>query len=92
MARALTYVFVYLSGRPVPAGRLDMTEESRAQFATFAYGRRYLERTDRIPVGPFSLPLHDPGIELTYRTEGRISRLQWHPRRRAGRLGSIPDG
>ena len=69
MASALTYVFVYLSGRPVPAGRLEMTEESRTQFATFAYGRRYLERTDRIPVDPFSLPLHDPGVELAYRTE-----------------------
>ena len=25
---------------PIPAGRLTMTHEARASFATFAYGRR----------------------------------------------------
>ncbi|MGQ3008637.1 type II toxin-antitoxin system HipA family toxin [Sphingopyxis sp.] len=46
-----------------------MTDEPRNQFSTFAYGRRYLERSDRIPVDPVSLPLHSPGISQTFRTE-----------------------
>ena len=46
-----------------------MTDEPRNQFATFAYGRRYLERTDRIPVDPVALPLHEAGTSRTFRTE-----------------------
>ena len=48
MAAVRTYVFVHLGGGPVPAGLLTMTDEPRNQFATFAYGRRYLARPDRI--------------------------------------------
>ena len=55
MTVARTYVFVHFPEGPVPAGLLVMTEEPRAAFATFAYGRRYLERPDRIPVDPVSL-------------------------------------
>jgi len=64
-----TYVFVHLEEGPVPAGLLTMTDEPRNQFATFAYGRRYLERTDRIPVDPVALPLHEAGTSRTFRTE-----------------------
>ena len=46
-----------------------MTAEPRNQFATFAYGRRYLERADRIPVDPVALPLHEAGTSRTFRTE-----------------------
>ena len=46
-----------------------MTDEPRNQFATFAYGRRYLKRPDRIPVDPVAVPLHDPGTSRTFRTE-----------------------
>jgi len=46
-----------------------MTDEPRNQFATFAYGRRYLERADRIPVDPVALPLHEAGTSRTFRTE-----------------------
>ena len=46
-----------------------MTDEPRTQFATFAYGRRYLERADRIPVDPVALPLHEAGTSRTFRTE-----------------------
>ncbi len=69
MAIARTYVFVHLAEGPVPAGLLTMTEEPRNRFATFAYGRRYLEREDRIAVDPMSLPLHAPGTQQTFRTE-----------------------
>ena len=46
-----------------------MTDEPRNQFATFAYGRRYLERPDRIAVDPVALPLHEAGTSRTFRTE-----------------------
>ncbi len=69
MTTIRTYVFVYLPEGPVPAGLLVMTDEPRNQFATFAYGRRYLERPDRIPVDPVALPLHDAGTSQTFRTE-----------------------
>tara|TARA_R110002072_G_scaffold22383_20_gene78346 strand:+ start:141116 stop:142366 length:1251 start_codon:yes stop_codon:yes gene_type:complete len=64
-----SYVFVHLPEGPVPAGLLTMTDEPRNQFATFAYGRRYLERPDRIPVDPVALPLHEAGTSRTFRTE-----------------------
>ena len=69
MTTIRTYVFVHLEEGPVPAGLLTMTDEPRNQFATFAYGRRYLERADRIPVDPVALPLHEAGTSRTFRTE-----------------------
>lgn len=69
MTTRRTYVFMHLAGGPVPAGLLTMTDEPRNQFATFSYGRRYLERPDRIPVDPVSLPLHDSEIRRSFRTE-----------------------
>lgn len=69
MTTIRSYVFVYLPEGPVPAGLLTMTDEPRNQFATFAYGRRYLERPDRIPVDPITLPLHDAGTNQMFRTE-----------------------
>ncbi|QQN75217.1 type II toxin-antitoxin system HipA family toxin [Croceicoccus sp. YJ47] len=69
MTTIRSYVFVHLPEGPVPAGLLTMTDEPRNQFATFAYGRRYLERSDRIPVDPVALPLHDAGTSRTFRTE-----------------------
>jgi serine/threonine-protein kinase HipA len=69
MVSARTYVFVHLPGGAVPAGLLEMTDEPRSKFATFAYGRRYLERPERIPVDPIALPLHDAGTSQTFRTE-----------------------
>ncbi|MCA6274659.1 HipA domain-containing protein, partial [Phenylobacterium sp.] len=69
MATVRTYVFVHLAGGPVPAGLLTMTDEPRNPSATFAYGRRYLARPDRVPVDPVALPLHDPATQRTFRTE-----------------------
>lgn len=69
MATVRTYVFVHLAGGPVPAGLLTMTDEPRNPSATFAYGRRYLARPDRVPVDPVALPLHHPATQRTFRTE-----------------------
>lgn len=69
MTTIRSYVFVHLPEGPVPAGLLTMIDEPRNQFAAFAYGRRYLERPDRIPVDPVALPLHDAGTSRTFRTE-----------------------
>lgn len=69
MVSVRTYVFVHLPEGPVPAGLLTMTDEPRNKFATFAYGRRYLERSDRIPIDPVALPLHEAGSSHTFRTE-----------------------
>lgn len=62
-----------------------MTDEPRNKFATFAYGRRYLTRPDRIPVDPVALPLHDPGTEVTFRTEGGFAVF-------SGIRDAAPDG
>jgi serine/threonine-protein kinase HipA len=62
-------VFIYLPGEveAVPAGRLTMIEHGlQVQASRFAYGRRYAERINAIPVDPVSLPL-DPerdGMQL----------------------------
>lgn len=51
------YVFVYLPGatEAVPAGRLLLDEDAR--HGLFDYGRRYLQRSDAVPVDPVALPL-----------------------------------
>jgi len=53
-------VFIYLPGETdaVPAGRLTMIEEGlEVKASRFAYGRRYLERPNAVPIDPVSLPL-----------------------------------
>jgi serine/threonine-protein kinase HipA len=69
MARISTIVFVYLDGRPAPTGRLVMVDEPRNAYATFVYGRRYLERPDRVPVDPVQLPLPEAGRDVEFRTQ-----------------------
>jgi serine/threonine-protein kinase HipA len=69
MATTETIVFVHLKDGPAPAGRLVMTEEPRNSYATFAYGRRYLERPDPVSVDPVALPLPAPGDDRLFRTE-----------------------
>jgi serine/threonine-protein kinase HipA len=53
-------VFIHLPGEreAVPAGRLTLTERGTELVASqFAYGQRYLERPNALPVDPVSLPL-----------------------------------
>lgn len=86
MPSVSTIVFMHLPAGPVPAGRLTMTSEPRASFATFAYGRRYLERPDRAPVDPVQLPLVDPGRDdVLFRTEEGFSNFN-------GIRDAAPDG
>jgi len=54
------YVFAYPDGhaQAVPAGDLFLLEEGpRVVASTFGFGRRYLQRTNAVPVDPISLPL-----------------------------------
>ncbi|MDG2520445.1 HipA domain-containing protein [Caulobacter segnis] len=77
---------MHLPAGPVPCGRLTMTSEPRASFATFAYGRRYLERADRVAVDPVQLPLPEPGGEdIVFRTEEGFSNFN-------GIRDAAPDG
>lgn len=53
-------VFIHLPGETeaVPAGRLTMIERDlQVQASTFAYGRRYLDRRDALPIDPVALAL-----------------------------------
>jgi len=53
-------VFIHLPGEAeaVPAGRLTMIEQGlQLQASTFAYGRRYVERANALPVDPVALAL-----------------------------------
>lgn len=57
-----TFVFAHLAPGPVPAGLLTLVDEPRDAYATFSDGRHYLQRPDRIPVDPITLPLPMPGL------------------------------
>jgi len=62
-------VFIHLPGETeaVPAGRLTMIEQDlQVQASTFAYGRRYLDRRNALPVDPVALALEQGrgGVEL----------------------------
>ena len=86
MSSVSTIVFMNLPCGPVPAGRLTMTRQPRASFATFAYGRRYLERAERVPVDPVQLPLPDAGgDDVVFRTEEGFSNFN-------GIRDAAPDG
>lgn len=53
-------VFIHLPGETeaVPAGRLTMIEQGlQVQASTFAYGRRYVTRTNALAVDPIALAL-----------------------------------
>jgi serine/threonine-protein kinase HipA len=53
-------VFIYLpeATTAVPAGRLSMAEDGiEVSASRFAYGRRYVQRPQAVPVDPISLPL-----------------------------------
>ncbi|PKL94559.1 MAG: type II toxin-antitoxin system HipA family toxin, partial [Gammaproteobacteria bacterium HGW-Gammaproteobacteria-8] len=57
-------VFMHLPGETdaVPAGRLTLIEQGlQVQASRFAYGRRYLQRANAVPVDPVALALADGG-------------------------------
>lgn len=61
-----TYVYIYLEKAPVLAGILEIDYASQGTVTHFHYGRRYLQRKDRIAIDPVQLPLHDPDVEIDY--------------------------
>jgi serine/threonine-protein kinase HipA len=61
-----TYVYIHLEEGPVPAGVLETIGVGREATASFAYGRRYLQRKDRLALDPVQLPLHDADTEREY--------------------------
>lgn len=62
----ILYVYIYLEEGPVPAGLLEMVGEGHDITARFRYGRRYLQRKDRLAIDPVQLPLHEPEIDREY--------------------------
>jgi serine/threonine-protein kinase HipA len=63
-----TYVYIQLEENPVPVGLLDMTGIGREATARFRYGRRYLQRKDRLAIDPVQLPLPEANSERDYVT------------------------
>ena len=57
MAEKNVTVFIYLPGEPVAVPAGIFTHESDAGIGTFAYGKRYIERANALPVDPVALPL-----------------------------------
>ena len=63
-----TYVYIYLQEGPVPAGLLETTGVGREATARFRYGRRFLQRKDRLAIDPVQLPLPEPDSNRDYLT------------------------
>jgi serine/threonine-protein kinase HipA len=61
------YVYIYFDEGPVPVGVLETLGSGREATARFRYGRRYLQRKDRLSIDPVQLPLTDPDAEREYR-------------------------
>jgi serine/threonine-protein kinase HipA len=60
------YVYIYLEDGPVPAGVLETIGSGREATARFRYGRRYLQRNDRLAIDPIQLPLPDADPDRLY--------------------------
>jgi serine/threonine-protein kinase HipA len=63
---AEAYVYIYLQDGPVPAGVLETIGSGREATARFRYGRRYLQRKDRLALDPIQLPLPDADPDRLY--------------------------
>ena len=63
------YVYIHLDEGPVPVGILETAGTGREAGARFRYGRRYLQRSDRLPIDPVQLPLTEPDDDREYITE-----------------------
>jgi serine/threonine-protein kinase HipA len=63
-----TYVYIHLEEGPVPAGILETLGEGREATARFRYGRRYLQRKDRLALDPVQLPLPEADADRDYLT------------------------
>jgi serine/threonine-protein kinase HipA len=61
------WVWAYLPGQrePVLCGRYDRRESEAGAVGAFTYGQSYLERADRLPIDPVTLPLEAKRFETT---------------------------
>ena len=57
------YVLIHLKNGWVPCGLLEYQEAGRNSSSVFRYGKKYLERKDRICIDPIQLPLEDRSFE-----------------------------
>src|SRR6266478_9878885 len=62
------YVYIYLEDGPVPAGVIETIGSGRGAAARFRYGRRYLQRKDRLAIDPIQLPLPEDATDRDYVT------------------------
>lgn len=70
MAVDQVYLHIFPPGAiaPVPCAAFARTEVRPDEWVgTFAYGRRYLERRDRVALDPLHLPLSDTAVRVTRR-------------------------
>jgi serine/threonine-protein kinase HipA len=65
MAEKKITVFIYLPGETVAVPAGIFTHESDLGVGSFAYGRKYVERPNALPVDPLALPLGPPPREAT---------------------------
>lgn len=97
-------VFIYLPGETaaVPAGRLTLLEQGpQVQASRFAYGRRYLQRANAVPVDPVALALADGGGDAELVPPAGLALFgairdatpdAWGRRVIENRLGAPPNG
>ncbi|MBW1943989.1 MAG: HipA N-terminal domain-containing protein, partial [Deltaproteobacteria bacterium] len=65
MAEKKITVFIYLPNETVAVPAGIFTHESDPGVGAFAYGRKYMERKNALPVDPVSLPLGPATQEVT---------------------------
>ncbi len=65
MAQTKTTVFMYLPGETVAVPAGIFTHDSDSGIGSVAYGRKYLERPNALPVDPVALPLGRPPMDVT---------------------------
>ena len=76
------YVFTHLAEGWAPAGRLSLTQERDVVASSFAYGTRYIDRSDAFEIDPVSLSLAD---------KSRVRGVELFPINQLAQFGGIRD-
>ncbi|WP_296509086.1 type II toxin-antitoxin system HipA family toxin [Rhodoferax sp.] len=82
MPQRTLYVFGHLTEGWAPAGRLSLTQEREVVASSFAYGTRYIDRSDAFEIDPISLSLAD---------KGRVRGTEMFPVNQLAQFGGIRD-
>lgn len=72
MPRNKTYVYMHLDGTFVPVGELVIDQDGKRVVSEFAYGRRYLRRSNAVVLDPLRLPL----TEQRFQTLGLFGAIE----------------